>query len=319
MSRLPVRNPWLAIEVRDEVDSTNAVLVADPNFVAHPCRRAPERGPWATCALVGHLQDKPSPSLRSSLPTVCRWAGSRWSPASRWPRRSPQPQGWGAALKWPSRRTPARTGTEGAGVLCEWTPVGVVVGVGINVTQARRDLPAQGQRRRCTPPGASVGKCCSRHTSGGLALPSSPRCTHICGRARPIPSALRDDRGPGAGRGTSGRTARDRDRGRRRGQTGGEQRQRTAHRLAPVMSSMCGGVMEQDLPWRHPLAGRGRHRARPARPAGIHAAQRDLAGCRGHAGQRATLRHALGFQIVEDEEASVHRGPTARPCKQWPG
>ena len=28
VTRLPVRDPWLAIEVRDEVDSTNAVLVA---------------------------------------------------------------------------------------------------------------------------------------------------------------------------------------------------------------------------------------------------------------------------------------------------
>ena len=52
--------------------------------------------------------------------------------------------GVGAALKWPNDvLLPGDGDRKVAGVLCEWTPVGVVVGVGINVTQARADLPLE--------------------------------------------------------------------------------------------------------------------------------------------------------------------------------
>lgn len=144
VTRLPVRDPWLAIEVRDEVDSTNAVLVADPQpwrvLVAE--RQSAGRGrlarSWVTTpgqALAVSAVVPPDGMPVGWVPLVAGLAVAEAITAT---------SGVGAALKWPNDvLLPGDGDRKVAGVLCEWTPVGVVVGVGINVTQARADLPLE--------------------------------------------------------------------------------------------------------------------------------------------------------------------------------
>ena len=144
VTRLPVRDPWLAIEVRDEVDSTNALLVAAPN-------RGASLSPSARARAVGGLRARGSPHTRTGPRRLCgrpsrRYAGGL-GPAGRRPRGGRGDHRnlrAGATLKRPNDvLLPGDGDRKVAGVPCEWTPVGVVVGVGINVTQARADLPLE--------------------------------------------------------------------------------------------------------------------------------------------------------------------------------
>jgi BirA family biotin operon repressor/biotin-[acetyl-CoA-carboxylase] ligase len=135
--------PWLPVEVRVSVGSTNAELVRDPvawRVVTAEEQRA-GRGrldrAWSTA---------PGTSIAASLVV---------------PRPTSAPLGWvplvvglalrdaltevsgvETSLKWPNDvLVPGDRDRKVAGILAELTPAGVVVGTGVNVDQERADLP----------------------------------------------------------------------------------------------------------------------------------------------------------------------------------
>mgnify|MGYP000846113482 CR=1 FL=1 len=151
VTRLPVRNPWLAIEVRDEVDSTNAVLVADPQpwrvLVAE--RQSAGRGrlarSWVTTpgqALAVSAVVPPDGMPVGWVPLVAGLAVAEAITAT---------SGVGAALKWPNDvLLPGDGDRKVAGVLCEWTPVVVVRRLRTEQQQLAVDaMPGADRGRRC--------------------------------------------------------------------------------------------------------------------------------------------------------------------------
>jgi BirA family biotin operon repressor/biotin-[acetyl-CoA-carboxylase] ligase len=135
--------PWLPVEVRVSVGSTNAELVRDPvawRVVTAEEQRA-GRGrldrAWSTA---------PGTSIAASVVV---------------PRPTSAPLGWvplvvglalrdaltevsgvATSLKWPNDvLVPGDRDRKVAGILAELTPAGVVVGTGVNVDQERADLP----------------------------------------------------------------------------------------------------------------------------------------------------------------------------------
>ncbi len=84
------------------------------------------------------------------------------------------------ALKWPNDvLVPGDGDRKLAGVLCEWVPDGVVVGVGVNVDTTRQDLP--------------LGTATSLRAAGH---PGVDRAVLLTAYLRRLAAALREDTGP---------------------------------------------------------------------------------------------------------------------------
>ncbi|KGN36900.1 hypothetical protein N803_15920 [Knoellia subterranea KCTC 19937] len=135
--------PWLPAEVHESVDSTNAVLRRDPK-------------PWRVVTAEEQTQGRGRLDRAWTTTPGTSIAASVLVPR---PRRAPL--GWvpllvGLALrealtttsgvtidlKWPNDLlAPADGDRKLAGILAELTPVGIVVGTGVNIDQERADLP----------------------------------------------------------------------------------------------------------------------------------------------------------------------------------
>ncbi len=138
-------SPWAGVRVLDVTDSTNA-----------EAGRAGE--PWVP-VLADHQEggrgrlgrswvDVPRASLAVSVLLPAPPAGrTGWLPLLAGlavHRAVADVAGVHTVLKWPNDvLVPADGGRKVCGVLCEMTPAGVVVGAGVNVDQARDELPVE--------------------------------------------------------------------------------------------------------------------------------------------------------------------------------
>ncbi len=134
--------PWRAVEVHERVDSTNDLV-----------RGRPE--PWQV--VVAEHQDAgrgrlgrewtttPGTALAVSTLVPVPASGPSWVPLLAGlavHRAVAEVAGVVTSLKWPNDvLVPGDAGRKLAGLLCEWTEWGVVVGLGLNVDTARADLP----------------------------------------------------------------------------------------------------------------------------------------------------------------------------------
>ncbi|MEO5609095.1 MAG: biotin--[acetyl-CoA-carboxylase] ligase [Ornithinibacter sp.] len=134
--------PWRAVEVLERVDSTNdevrgrtqpwQVVVAEHQDAG---RGRLGRG-WTTT---------PGTSLAVSALVPSPASGPSWVPLLAGlavHRAVAEVSGVRTSLKWPNDvLVPGDGYRKLAGLLCEWTETGVVVGLGLNVDTARADLP----------------------------------------------------------------------------------------------------------------------------------------------------------------------------------
>jgi BirA family biotin operon repressor/biotin-[acetyl-CoA-carboxylase] ligase len=173
--------PWQEVEVLDRVDSTNDEV-----------RRAPT--PWRV--VVAEHQDAgrgrlgrtwtttPGTALAVSVLVPPPASGPSWMPlltglAVR--HAVEEVAGLATSLKWPNDvLVPADGDRKLAGILCEWSPEGVVVGTGLNVDTAREDLP--------------LDTATSLRAAGA---PDVDRATLLTAYLRHLARLLRDDTGPG--------------------------------------------------------------------------------------------------------------------------
>jgi BirA family biotin operon repressor/biotin-[acetyl-CoA-carboxylase] ligase len=135
-------DPWRPVEVLASVGSTNDVVRAGPApwRVVTAERQEQGRGrlgrAWTTT---------PGTSLAVSVLVPVPPSGPGWVPlftglAVR--RAVREVSGLVTSLKWPNDvLVPSDGDRKLAGVLCEWVPEGVVVGLGLNVDARRSDLP----------------------------------------------------------------------------------------------------------------------------------------------------------------------------------
>ncbi|GGL29115.1 biotin--[acetyl-CoA-carboxylase] ligase [Phycicoccus endophyticus] len=149
-------DPWGPVEVRERVGSTNDELRRDPR-------------PWRV--LVADVQESgrgrlgrawtttPGTALAVSLVVPVPTSGAGWVPlfaGLALHRAVAEVAGVETRLKWPNDVVvPADGERKLAGILCEWTPGGVVVGAGVNVDTPRSGLPLDTATslRACGAPG----------------------------------------------------------------------------------------------------------------------------------------------------------------------
>jgi BirA family transcriptional regulator, biotin operon repressor / biotin---[acetyl-CoA-carboxylase] ligase len=134
--------PWAPVEVFDRLGSTNDEVRERPS-------------PWRV--VVAEQQDAgrgrlgrgwtttPGTALAVSVLVPAPASGASWVPLLAGlavHRAVEEVAGVVTALKWPNDvLVPTDDDRKLAGVLCEWTGAGVVVGLGLNVDTARGDLP----------------------------------------------------------------------------------------------------------------------------------------------------------------------------------
>lgn len=132
--------PYAGVEVRGSVPSTNALAAERPPWTAVVAdEQTAGRGrlgrSWSTPpgrALAVSVLVEPT-ATPSWLPLL---AGLAVREAAR------EVAGVGTLLKWPNDvLVPADGDRKLCGILCELVPAGVVVGVGVNVSQTRAELP----------------------------------------------------------------------------------------------------------------------------------------------------------------------------------
>jgi BirA family biotin operon repressor/biotin-[acetyl-CoA-carboxylase] ligase len=135
--------PWLPVEVRVSVGSTNAELVRDPvawRVVTAEEQRA-GRGrldrAWSTASgtsiAASVVVPRPTSAPLGWVPLV---VGLALRDALT------EVSGVATSLKWPNDvLVPGDRDRKVAGILAELTPAGVVVGTGVNVDEERADLP----------------------------------------------------------------------------------------------------------------------------------------------------------------------------------
>jgi BirA family biotin operon repressor/biotin-[acetyl-CoA-carboxylase] ligase len=135
-------DPWGPVELLDEVDSTNAVLSADPRpwriVVAERQRQGRGRlaRTWVTTPGASLAVSTLVPVSGMPLGWVPLVAGLALAEAIT------ETSGLATTLKWPNDvLLPAAGQRKVAGILCEWTSAGVIVGTGVNVGQAPGELP----------------------------------------------------------------------------------------------------------------------------------------------------------------------------------
>lgn len=135
-------DPWLPVEVFDRLGSTNDELRRDlrPGRVVVADVQEAGRGrlgrAWTTT---------PGTALAVSVLVPVPPSGAGWVPllaGLALHRAVTDVAGVPTALKWPNDLlVPGDGDRKLAGLLCEWTPEGVVVGTGVNVDTERADLP----------------------------------------------------------------------------------------------------------------------------------------------------------------------------------
>jgi BirA family biotin operon repressor/biotin-[acetyl-CoA-carboxylase] ligase len=135
-------DPWGPVEVFDRLGSTNDEVRTDPRVwrVVVAERQDSGRGrlgrAWTTT---------PGTALAFSALVPPPVSGPSWVPLLAGlavHRAVAEVAGVGTALKWPNDvLVPTDGDRKVAGILCEWLPEGVVVGIGVNVDTAREDLP----------------------------------------------------------------------------------------------------------------------------------------------------------------------------------
>ncbi len=135
-------DPWLPVEVLAAVGSTNDVVRGGPV----PWRVvAAERQDRGRGRLGRAWTTTPGTSLAVSVLVPVPPSGPGWVPlltglAVR--RAVEEVSGLVTTLKWPNDvLVPSDDDRKLAGILCEWVPEGVVVGLGLNVGADRADLP----------------------------------------------------------------------------------------------------------------------------------------------------------------------------------
>ncbi len=173
-------DPWLPVEVLERVGSTNDVVRADPR-------------PWRV--VVADVQESgrgrlgrawtttPGTSLAVSLVVPEPPSGAAWVPllaGLALHRAVEEVSGVPTGLKWPNDvLVPGDGDRKLAGLLCEWTPSGVVVGAGVNVETRREDLP--------------LDTATSLRAAGS---PGTDRRTLLEAYLRHLAAVLREDTGP---------------------------------------------------------------------------------------------------------------------------
>lgn len=143
VTRVDPGPPWLPVEAHASVGSTNAVAASDPRAwrVVVADEQTAGRGrlgrPWVTSpgealavsVVLPHVDGMP-------LGWVPLLAGLAVREAVH------AASGLECVLKWPNDvLVPSDGDRKLAGILCEWTQGGVVVGVGVNVSSPRARLP----------------------------------------------------------------------------------------------------------------------------------------------------------------------------------
>ncbi|MGG5257941.1 biotin--[acetyl-CoA-carboxylase] ligase [Phycicoccus avicenniae] len=137
-------DPWLPVEVFETLGSTNDELRRDPRPGRVVVAEVQEAGrgrlgrAWTTT---------PGTALAVSVLVAEPPSGAGWVPllaGLALHRAVAEVAGVRTVLKWPNDvLVPADGDRKLAGLLCEWTPHGVVVGTGVNVDTAREDLPLE--------------------------------------------------------------------------------------------------------------------------------------------------------------------------------
>lgn len=173
-------DPWLPVEVHERVGSTNDLVREDPR-------------PWRV--VVADVQESgrgrlgrtwtttPGTALAVSVLVPEPASGAGWVPllaGLALHRAVAEVSGVATALKWPNDvLVPGDGDRKLAGLLCEWTPAGVVVGAGVNVDTAREDLP--------------LDTATSLRAAGA---PGTDRTSLLEAYLRHLAAVLREDTGP---------------------------------------------------------------------------------------------------------------------------
>ncbi len=134
--------PWRPIETFEQVTSTNDEVRSRPQ----PWRVVvAERQSGGRGRLGREWTTTPGTALAVSALVPVPPSGPSWVPLLAGlavHRAVAEAAGVDTALKWPNDvLVPGDENRKLAGLLCEWTEQGVVVGLGLNVDTARRDLP----------------------------------------------------------------------------------------------------------------------------------------------------------------------------------
>jgi BirA family biotin operon repressor/biotin-[acetyl-CoA-carboxylase] ligase len=173
--------PWGGVEVFDRLGSTNDEVRAHPRTwrVVFAERQDAGRGrlgrTWTTTpgtALAVSVLVPPPPSGASWVPLLAGLAVHR---------AVEEVAGVVTSLKWPNDvLVPGDRDRKLAGLLCEWTPDGVVVGLGLNVDTPRSGLP--------------LDTATSLRAAG---VPGVDRATLLTAYLVHLARVLADDTGPG--------------------------------------------------------------------------------------------------------------------------
>jgi BirA family transcriptional regulator, biotin operon repressor / biotin---[acetyl-CoA-carboxylase] ligase len=135
-------SPWTGLDLHPQLGSTNAeaARLAQPWHVVVTDHQQAGRG-----RMGRSWETPPRASVTLSVLLPAPETGRGWVPlltglAVQWAVE--EVSGLAANLKWPNDvLLPADGDRKVCGVLCELQPTGVVVGLGINVDQAREELP----------------------------------------------------------------------------------------------------------------------------------------------------------------------------------
>jgi BirA family transcriptional regulator, biotin operon repressor / biotin---[acetyl-CoA-carboxylase] ligase len=135
-------SPWTGVDLHPELGSTNAeaARLAQPWHVVVTDHQQAGRG-----RMGRSWETPPRASVTLSVLLPAPETGRGWVPLLTGlavQRAVEEVSGLAANLKWPNDvLLPADGDRKVCGVLCELQPTGVVVGLGINVDQAREELP----------------------------------------------------------------------------------------------------------------------------------------------------------------------------------
>jgi len=139
--RITPGEPWVGVDVREVVGSTNAEVAGRAvrwlavTAEAQSAGRGRLDRSWTTTPGLSLAVSAlvPAPPAPGWVPLVTGLALVR---------AVEETCGIAVRLKWPNDvLCPADEDRKLAGILCEWVPDGIVVGAGVNVHQGRADLP----------------------------------------------------------------------------------------------------------------------------------------------------------------------------------